>query len=344
MDRHDGPCEKCGFGGSPAWIFRPDGLPTWICLQCGHTLTESDRAVSDRRRFQWLVRRINTKKDTRNSEIAALTKMGKAAIPTLQRVLELRGKSYSEAKASAITVLGNIGGDEAVYFILQAMRQQEKDALKYRKRIIPLVVGAVLTLVALFVILQITTGKGGANFASMGGMFSAIAAMGVGLSARKKAAETLAALKEPRVVGPLAMAYFDKETKKTAAPILVQMMPLVKETHVAEFDRDQKAAIVRLLSEDDPNLVLGALGIVELFGAQAELPPVQSLKNHESDVVRSKAEEVEATLLGRAATEADRSTLLRASTGEDTDAGTLLRAATDSEDPNTDQLLRRAGD
>jgi hypothetical protein len=160
---------------------------------------------------------------------------------------------------------------------------------------------------------------------------------------RKGAAGALAALGEPRAVGPLALAAEESRLRTTALPILKDLMPKVREEHIQGFSAEEQAAIVRLLMHSDEELARRALRLVAMFGAADALGAVQWLVEKGPEPLRAEAASALEAIQRRIEAQKDKETLLRASSSlEAMSADTLLRPAAGEPEQQSEQLLRRA--
>jgi hypothetical protein len=251
-------------------------------------------------------------------------------------------RAPDRAKGAAAMALGRIGGPEAVDTLLEALSRHEKADAKRRKRV-PYVVGAFLLLTVLSILVPVLLGgkpifNAGAYVGIVGAL---VAAQAVGF--RKGAANALAALKEPRAAGPLALAAGEKQLAGTALPILKELLPEVTEEHVEGFDGPQRTALIGLLNQKDPDIVRGALSVVALFGGEEAREPVEHLVESGPAELREQAEAALAVIRDRIAVQKDRETLLRASSSLETmQPETLLRPAAAQPEIEPQQLLRPA--
>jgi hypothetical protein len=159
---------------------------------------------------------------------------------------------------------------------------------------------------------------------------------------RRGFANALGALKEPRAIGPIALAATEKKMAPTALPILKELLPNATEEHVSALGPAERAAFIQLLRQPDPDIVRSALRVVAMFGAEDAREPVERILRQGPGVARADAERALAMIRGRIETQRDRETLLRASSSVDgIPADELLRPAAAQPDPQPDQLLRR---
>jgi HEAT repeat protein len=292
-------------------------------------------------RYGAWIQRLGSKKDAiRNDEIEAMVALGPRGVPLLVELLNDK-RCAERAKAAAATALGRIGGPEAVNALLDTLARQEREAVKRRKRA-PFIIAAFLILVVGGAVIPLAFNHHLTAFqpaAYTGMIATVVAARAVGL--RKSAAGALGALKEPRAVGPLALAMNEKALAATALPVLKDLMPQVRDEHAAEYTPEERAALIRLLGHKDADVVRGALRIVAMFGAEDAREPVERIIRDGPTVARPDAERALASIRGRIENQRDRETLLRASSSVDgVPTDELLRSAAAQPDPEPQQLLR----
>jgi HEAT repeat protein len=282
------------------------------------------------------VRRLGHKSDSvRDAEIDALVACGEDAVPALKRVLQTPRATGERACVAAATALGRIGGPDAVETLLSTLADQERRARRFVRVYLPLYVVFMASWIAFTVWTQ-NYGMIGV-VGGFGGLLGATAILGL----RRSAVQALGVLKDPRAVGPLAMSHEDKELREQAAPVLKELMPKVQDTHVSSFSGTQRGAVLRLLRQEDLEMVRGAVHVTSLFGTEDARSGIERVLADGPPSLREPAERALAEVNRRLALAEDKASLLRASSGDTAEAGQLLRPAAGAEDPDQQQLLRR---
>jgi hypothetical protein len=336
--------EGCPNCGDARWTAteRPSGLPAHICPHCGQTADASvaGDTRAERALYKAWVNRLAAKSDeTRDPEIDALVALGARAVPPLSRLLKDKWAAV-RAKEAAVLVLGRIGSQESVEVLLETSAAQERSALTLR-RWVPVGLSVMVLMVALGLVLPLVLGDKPVFNAGMVAPFIAtFAAAASVLGLRKGAANALGELREPRAIGPLALAATEKAMPPTALPVLKVLLPDATEELAASLDRTQREAVVKLLRQPDTELVRGALRLVGMFGGTGEREAVERVRTEGPPELVPDAESALAAIGARIELEKDRETPLRASTSTESSPETLLRPAASLPDPQPEQLLR----
>jgi HEAT repeat protein len=290
--------------------------------------------VSERRRRKALVRRLGDKRDSvRDAEIDALVGCGHEAVPALTRVLRGVWLFRRRVFMATAAALGRIGGQEAVNTLLWTLA-----VLDWRARYVTRVgLPAFGVLVAFSVYFAVLTGV--PPYEVLVGPLLVIAV--AFLAVRGSAVQALGVLREPRAVGQLAVSHEHRSLRKLAGPVLKELMPKVQDAHVSSFSGSQRGAVLRLLRQEDLEMVRGALHVTSLFGTEDARAGIEGALADGPPSLREPAERALAEVNRRLALAKDKASLLRASSGDTEEAGQLLRPAAGAEDPDQQQLLRR---
>jgi hypothetical protein len=146
------------------------------------------------------------------------------------------------------------------------------------------------------------------------------------------------------IVGPLAEAleYRSKRVREAATAALIRLLPLLQTSDSDLVNSEQRNCLHRALMGNSPELVVAVLGALGQIGDSRAIPNVERLAAGlgvavEDERIRKMAQETVLLLRQRMELQRAPQTLLRAASEE---GGELLRAATGSEGPEANVLLR----
>jgi hypothetical protein len=333
-------CPACGEEAAVTTVARPCGLPSWICLSCGHRIYEEGKAS-----LRSLCRRLAARNAAaRNGEIAGLVKMGLDALPAI-RALQRSWWYRSRCDLSCVDALVKIGGHDAAEEVARILMRQRRwarwgPALYF--------VWYVFVMSAFCIGFDYVVWRHGHHSGTMpcsflpAGIMSTVQAARNYRQNRVRALELASLLNDPALCGVLAVSYTERRLREQALAPLRRLLPQVTEEHAAQWDARQKAAVIRLLGDEDDEIIRGALQAVSLLGAADAIDPIERLARHGPPELHDSIEAALDAVRRRIDRQKDRETLLRASTQQDSSPDTLLRPAAAIPDPALEQLLRQA--
>lgn len=243
------------------------------------------------------------------------------------------------AGLAAIDAISRIGGAAAVEMLIQIEARERTRSRRLTIGIVAAVIVFVLVIVLVEVMGNGRSGGGISGFTNMFMFMGGGAAAASGL--RRGAVNALNSLKDVRAAGSLAIAHQDAKLRPTCEQVLLQILPQVREEHLARFTDEERSAITKLLGASTSPIVSAALPVVGMYGEKEELVAVHTVAKR-WPLLTDKAAECAQRIEGRLALKQDRAQLLRSSSEDAVDTDGLLRPASNLSDPNPEQLLREA--
>jgi hypothetical protein len=262
----------------------------------------------------------------------------------IQQIIKQLNSRKKEEREEAERRLHKFGPDSVQELLSILALEREK-----RKKQKKIAIGIVLAYILIMVTISIFAHKSG-PMGSMGSMVGVVAAAFAISQAQKSVTLVLAQLEDVRTVGVLAEAleYRDPRIVQAAKTTLLRLLPQLKASDSGMLNTEQRAALNRALERENADLVIAILKALEQVGDSQALPVVQRLADGErwaaaSSRIRVAAQECLPALLLRSEEERSRQTLLRASSGAETEltpSDMLLRPASGAGMTAPHELLR----